>query len=70
MNPDTTPLCSASSVGLIYLGVLSSVLIVAFHGNTDALINLYALGVFVAFTLSQTGIVVHWYQLRERAEHG
>ncbi len=60
----------AFSVGIIVLGALSSVLIVIFHGNTDALINLYALGVFVAFTLSQTGMVVHWYRLRERARRG
>ncbi len=60
----------AFSVGIIVLGALSSVLIVIFHGNTDALINLYALGVFVAFTLSQTGMVVHWYRLRERAGRG
>jgi amino acid transporter len=57
----------AFSVGIIVLGALSSALIVIFHGSTDALINLYALGVFVAFTLSQTGMVVHWYRLRDAA---
>jgi amino acid transporter len=60
----------AFSVGIGVLGALSSALIVIFHGNTDALINLYALGVFVAFTLSQTGMVVHWHRLRERAGPG
>jgi amino acid transporter len=60
----------AFSVGIVVLGVLSSVLIVIFRGSTDALINLYALGVFVAFTLSQSGMVVHWYRLRERAGAG
>lgn len=57
----------AFSTGIIILAVLSSILLVVFHGGTDALINLYALGVFTAFTLSQTGMVVHWYRLRERA---
>jgi len=60
----------AFSVGIGVLGVLSSVLIVIFRGSTDALINLYALGVFIAFTLSQSGMVVHWYRLREAAGPG
>ncbi len=60
----------AFSVGIIVLGVLSSLLLVIFRGSTDALINLYALGVFVAFTLSQTGMVVHWHRLRESAGPG
>ena len=57
----------AFSTGIIMLAALSSILLVVFHGNTDALINLYALGVFTAFTLSQAGMVTHWYRLRERA---
>jgi amino acid transporter len=57
----------AFSTGIVVLAALSSVLLVVFHGSTDALINLYALGVFTAFTLSQSGMVVHWYRLRERA---
>ena len=52
------------SVGIIVLGVLASLLIVAFGGNTNALINLFAVGVFIAFTLSQAGMVVHWWRLR------
>jgi len=54
----------AFTVGIIVLGLLSILLIVIFEGNTDALINLYALGVFVAFTLSQSGMVVRWYRKR------
>jgi hypothetical protein len=50
--------------------VLSAVLLVVFRGNTDALINLYALGVFTAFTLSQTGMVVRWLRLRDQAGPG
>lgn len=50
--------------GIIILGVLSSLLIVMKGGNVDRLIPLYALGVFLAFTLSQTGMVIHWYRVR------
>ena len=41
------------------------VLLVAFGGVTNALIPLYAVGVFTSFTLSQTGMVVHHRRLRE-----
>ncbi|MDE3229417.1 MAG: APC family permease [Chloroflexota bacterium] len=54
----------AFSVGIVVLTVLAIILMVAFEGNTEALINLYALGVFTAFTLSQSGMVVHWWRLR------
>ncbi|NDD27640.1 MAG: APC family permease [Proteobacteria bacterium] len=53
------------SNGIIMLGVLSSVLVIVFRGNTDLLIPLYAIGVFIAFTLSQTGMVARW--ARERS---
>ncbi|MDQ0062206.1 amino acid transporter [Paenibacillus harenae] len=52
------------SNGIIILGVLSIVLIVAFHGQTEHLIPLYAVGVFIPFTLSQTGMIVKW--IREK----
>jgi amino acid transporter len=52
------------SNGIVVLSALSSVLLVAFHGKTHLLIPLYAVGVFLAFTLSQTGMVVHWMGLR------
>jgi amino acid transporter len=45
--------------GIIALAILSTILIIAFKGHTDALIPLYAIGVFTAFTLSQFGMVVH-----------
>ncbi|MEP6756408.1 MAG: APC family permease [Chthonomonadales bacterium] len=47
--------------GIIMLGVCSIILLVAFGGNTDKLVPLYAIGVFIAFTLSQSGMVVHWF---------
>jgi len=54
----------AFSVGIIALAVLAVVLLIIFKGNTNALINLFAVGVFIAFTLSQAGMVVHWWRLR------
>jgi amino acid transporter len=53
----------AFSNGIITLGVLSGVLYWYFRGSTDALIPLYTIGVFLAFTLSQAGMVVHWRRL-------
>ena len=53
------------SNGILILGVFSGVLVIAFGGDTSRLIPLYAVGVFLSFTLSQSGMVVHW--MRERA---
>jgi amino acid transporter len=50
----------AFSNGIIALAVVAAGLIWAFHGETSALIPLYAIGVFVCFTLSQAGMVMHW----------
>lgn len=52
------------SNGIIALALASSALIVLFGGETTRLIPLYAIGVFLAFTLSQTGMVVRWWRLR------
>jgi amino acid transporter len=48
--------------GIFLLGVFAILLIILKQGSVDALIPLYAIGVFLAFTLSQTGMVVHWYK--------
>ena len=48
----------AFSNGILLLAALAGVLLVAFHGDTHALIPLYMLGVFVSFTLSQAGMVL------------
>ncbi|HWC51810.1 MAG TPA: APC family permease [Nitrospira sp.] len=48
------------SNGIIILGVFASVLLLIFQGDTHALIPLYAIGVFVSFTLSQAGMVRRW----------
>lgn len=55
----------AFNVGILVLGVLSGGLLWVFHGKTDALINLYALGVFTAFTLSQSGMVQRFRSEKE-----
>lgn len=49
------------SNGILLLGILSSLLIVVFNASTHALIPLYAVGVFLSFTLSQFGMVKHWF---------
>lgn len=54
------------SNGIIILGIASIILIVAFQGQTEHLIPLYAVGVFIPFTLSQSGMVLKW--LREKPE--
>ncbi len=46
--------------GIVALALLASALVVVFGGQTHRLIPLYAVGVFLAFTLSQAGMVVHW----------
>lgn len=48
------------SNGIIILGFLACLLLVIFEGNTHALIPLYAIGVFISFTLSQAGMVRQW----------
>ncbi len=53
------------SNGVVFLALLAGVLVVVFKGNISALIPLYAFGVFTGFTLSQAGMVVHHFRLRE-----
>jgi len=52
------------SNGIILLGACSSILIFVFGGVTHHLIPLYAVGVFLSFTLSQAGMVRHWQKLK------
>ncbi len=51
------------SYGVIILALLSAALLVAFGGVTDRLIPLFAIGAFLAFTLSQVGMVQHWRRI-------
>jgi hypothetical protein len=54
----------AFSNGIVGLSVFAAILLIVFGGDTHALIPLYMIGVFVSFTLSQAGMVVHWWRLR------
>lgn len=51
--------------GIVLLTVLAAILLIAFNGVTDKLIPLFAVGAFLAFTLSQAGMVVHWLRSKE-----
>jgi len=55
----------AYSWGIILLAAIAAGLYVAFRGNTTGLIPLYSVGVFVCFTLSQAGMVLHWHRGRQ-----
>jgi hypothetical protein len=55
----------AFTTGIAVLALLASGLVVLFGGSEQALIPLFALGVFLSFTLSQAGMVVHHWRLRE-----
>jgi amino acid transporter len=51
------------SNGVIALGLVAALLLIAYRANLTQLIQLYIIGVFVSFTLGQTGMVVHWTKL-------
>jgi len=55
----------AFSWGIVVLGLVAALMLVAFHADTHALIPLYSVGVFLCFTMVQTAMVLHW-----RSEHG
>ena len=57
------------SYGVVVLAILSALLLVAFGGVTDRLIPLFAIGAFLAFTLSQAGMVVHWRKTAGAGKH-
>ena len=59
----------AFSNGILTLGGVAILLVIAFRGDTTRLIPLYAMGVFVCFTLSQGGMVRHWRQVRGAGWH-
>jgi hypothetical protein len=56
----------AFSNGIITLALIAMLLVWLFKGDTNALIPLYAIGVFVCFTLSQAGMVMHWLRTKEQ----
>jgi amino acid transporter len=55
--------------GILVLAVPAAVIYAAFGGQTAPLIPLFAIGVFLAFTLAQSGMVAHWWRHRERGWH-
>ena len=55
----------AFSNGIIVLSGFAAILIIVFRGDTQSLLPLYMIGVFVSFTLSQAGMVIHWRKTRE-----
>jgi len=52
--------------GILMLAGATAFLIIIFQGNTHALVPLFAVGAFLAFTLSQSGMVMHWWRQRGR----
>ena len=54
------------SVGILYLAGAAGLLLFVFGGITDALIPLFAVGAFLTFTLSQAGMVLHWYRGQDK----
>ncbi|HWQ09828.1 MAG TPA: APC family permease [Holophaga sp.] len=57
------------SNGILILTFVSCSLVWICHANTDLLLPLYALGVFIGFTMSQTGMVVHWVRRKDKDRH-
>ncbi|MHA8262581.1 amino acid permease [Lactobacillaceae bacterium Melli_B3] len=55
------------SNGIISLAIGAIILIIMFNGETNLLVPLYSIGVFIPFTLSQSGMIVHWRKHREGA---
>jgi amino acid transporter len=58
------------SVGILYLAATAGLLLIAFGGITDRLIPLFAIGAFLTFTLSQTGMVAHWRRAAREPKGG
>ena len=56
----------AFSNGIVGLAILAMLILVIFGAKTHSMIPLYAVGVFVSFTLSQAGMVVHWFKSKGR----
>ena len=52
--------------GILLLSVAAAAIYIGFVGNTQAMLPLYAVGVFLAFTLAQTGMILHWRRHRDQ----
>ncbi len=53
--------------GIFLLSAMAAILIIVFNGQSHPLIPLFAVGAFLSFTLSQAGMVVHWWRLKGRS---
>lgn len=51
--------------GIILMGISSLIILAVTHGSVDALVILYSINVFITFCLSQTGMVVHWWRVKQ-----
>ena len=56
--------------GVITIGLAAMLLLIGTEANVDLLVVLYAINVFVTFTLSQLGMTTHWWKVRETEKHG
>lgn len=54
------------SNGIVLLTIAAAVLILVFQGNVEHLISLYAVGVFLSFTIAQSAMVIHWRRSKEK----
>ncbi len=54
------------SNGIMALGIISAILVILFKGDVHSLIPMYAVGVFISFTLSQSGMFMKWFRLRNK----
>lgn len=54
------------SNGIILLSIATAILLILFNGDVEHLISLYAIGVFLSFTIAQAGMVVHWSRNRSK----
>lgn len=54
------------SNGIVLLSIVAAIFIIVYRGNTEHLISLYAIGVFLSFTIAQTGMVIHWKREKGR----
>jgi amino acid transporter len=52
--------------GMLLLSLATAILIIVFNGYSHALVPLFAVGAFLAFTLSQAGMIVHWWRIHGR----
>ncbi|MCR3761721.1 APC family permease [Clostridium felsineum] len=57
------------SNGILFLSIIAAILVVIFKADTDLLIPLYSVGVFLSFTLAQTGMVIHWNKTNEKGKN-